>query len=351
MVKTKSGLKASTRHNFRQRHTTIKPTQAHRKLPKSIKEKRECMHEPTFKFFTRLPTELRLRIWHLAIPEARIIHLRVHTLTKTPYVGPLLPLGKIKGVSFTASLPPTNMPLEFRQLYPAYVYSDPQTDWHALHPDNAVSPLGPSLLYVCSESREVALQYYALEFGGMHWMDGNRQFKERWERYELGEKKIWVDFKRDVVFLEFIHIFNIQNFMQILSYFMKDGNGGSLGRIRRLGIGGAWPLGEGDRYSEIMRVLEEPSFASTFSTVEELLIWDACYIGETASATPGPDNRFGKKDVIEEVRQRLEENVRRSLGDKEEKGWWGKDRLIPVVRIMRDEDRIGMLLNRPTRKM
>ncbi|KAH6666101.1 hypothetical protein B0J14DRAFT_605312 [Halenospora varia] len=348
MVNMKSTPRAGTCRSLRQRHTTQQPSQAPLKPPKPTKEKRKYVRKPTFKFFPRLPTELRLKIWHLAIPDPRIINLHVHAPMKIEFPGFYIEQRCMKAISFTASLLPTTTPMKILRYgrisrpNPVHAYLEMQKEWRGLHPDKAVTPPGPSMLSVCSESREVALQYYDLEFGGVHWMDGNRQFKERWERYGLGEKTIWVDFRRDVVFLEVINIIRIQNLMQVLWHFVAARDEGGLGRIRRLGIGGRWGSQGAQWHNEIKAVVEQPKFGRTFGSVEELFVWDNCEVmWEGAEPRRGTVYEVSKKDLVErKVREDLE-------GMKKKKGWWDKDRPIPVVRVMRGEDRIGDVVRSP----
>ena len=65
-------------------------------------------------------------------------------------------------------------------------------------------PPAPVALFVCRESRELALKRYCLAFGGTkHWHCPSPAHRdlgdEDWERCRHGEKRIWVDFERDTL--------------------------------------------------------------------------------------------------------------------------------------------------------
>jgi len=63
---------------------------------------------------------------------------------------------------------------------------------------------GPVSLYVCSESRAIARRKYEFAFKGVDIGLPHGDARKDWERRKLGERGIWVDFERDVVFVDSI---------------------------------------------------------------------------------------------------------------------------------------------------
>lgn len=61
-------------------------------------------------------------------------------------------------------------------------------------------PTPPILLQICRDSRDLAMEHYQLAFGGRH-NSANQAFDQAYEESRLGQKKIWVDFTRDMIFI------------------------------------------------------------------------------------------------------------------------------------------------------
>ncbi|KAK7427091.1 hypothetical protein QQZ08_006360 [Neonectria magnoliae] len=80
-----------------------------------------------FRFFCKLPTELRLKIWNYNVPETRLVPIRC-------------------GSNWSCSLEPSQPGL-------------------SLHTGCVSSAIIPANLHVCAESRAEALKHYQLQFG------------------------------------------------------------------------------------------------------------------------------------------------------------------------------------------
>lgn len=61
-------------------------------------------------------------------------------------------------------------------------------------------PPGPIALQVCRQSRHFAKKHYELAFAGVNFIHGDDEFEKLWRRQNLSEKRIWVNFKLDVLF-------------------------------------------------------------------------------------------------------------------------------------------------------
>jgi hypothetical protein len=118
-------------------------------------------------------------------------------------------------------------------------------------------PPGPVQLHVCHESRRLALKRYQRAFGGAWlipsgrlnreiWEDKTRTAHQEWHRRKLWEKRIWVDFERDIIFVDTLR-------RRPLSWdrtrvdgdplvFMKKYAKEETSKIRRLAVGGRWVM-------------------------------------------------------------------------------------------------------------
>jgi hypothetical protein len=113
---------------------------------------------PTFQLFPYLPAELRLHVWSLAVPPARLLLLQLPMLPEEP--------------SWHQLLPRSLNPSWFRRRKPNY--GRPHTFTCHTPP--------PALLSVNFEARAVALKRYQLAFAPAG-----------------GQPKVYIDFERDVV--------------------------------------------------------------------------------------------------------------------------------------------------------
>ncbi|EPE31282.1 hypothetical protein GLAREA_12585 [Glarea lozoyensis ATCC 20868] len=157
-----------------------------------------------FHSFPRLPTEIRYQIWKMAI-QPRIlflnihVHVKPHPLAVPSFMEPtgyqprgLLP--KLFSVSYTYEN------LKDQQLVGDYVSDN--TFPRARDDDKL--PRAPAMLYVNRESRYLMQKNgYKLAFAGYYKSDSpHKKFLERWERLALGEARIWVNFSKDVIFVQ-----------------------------------------------------------------------------------------------------------------------------------------------------
>jgi len=139
--------------------------------------------------FSSLPPELRLYIWQLTF-EPQTISISIHSLyaerpTTTPLLGPCAYIVVKAKHGFETRHP---------KLQSLYFGEDPEA-W-------APAPPGPLALHVCRESRSIALGRYELAFGGKELYNGRKTpLTELWDEKQLPQSKVWVDFKRDTIFL------------------------------------------------------------------------------------------------------------------------------------------------------
>ncbi|KUJ09612.1 uncharacterized protein LY89DRAFT_274078 [Mollisia scopiformis] len=65
------------------------------------------------------------------------------------------------------------------------------------------APMAPVALYICRESRTMALARYALGFGAIqkHSDSPHRLGDSRWEEHGMIEKTTWVDWERDTIMI------------------------------------------------------------------------------------------------------------------------------------------------------
>lgn len=121
---------------------------------------------PAFDLFSKLPIELRLRIWDEARPAARIV-----------------------------------------KLIWSKKFHENQSGFSRTHNITSRARV-PNLLHTCSESREVALKWYQLSFG---WYGGHQAREDiatprNWAKDELfgfrGPAGIYFDWSRDFIYLQ-----------------------------------------------------------------------------------------------------------------------------------------------------
>lgn len=156
--------------------------------------------DPYYPSLYKLPSELREAIW-LETFEPRIIQLHSHnqyykTFDHWIHSDRNLRLEEHHTtVHFTATIiDGTKRP----------VFYSSESDWKEANSMFKKPPAGPVALYVCHQSRMLALERYEQAFGGV---GGNSLYFEmvdspvevEWRRRGLHEKKIWVDFDRDTI--------------------------------------------------------------------------------------------------------------------------------------------------------
>jgi len=191
--------------------------------------------KPGFAYFPRLPLEIRLIIWDLALPGPRILNLYVHVthkVVKNPRRTTCRPEPwTVTSVSFTHTILPFSTTIKCQRSHA-----------QRKHPRDAKLPRGPSALYTCSESREVAKRRYQLAFAGKlldksiegKWDRGGFGRKRLWLDH-FGEKRTWVDFETDVLFFCLVGGWAQrygQDPLAILNIFAAE----EMGKIQRLGF-------------------------------------------------------------------------------------------------------------------
>jgi hypothetical protein len=87
----------------------------------------------------------------------------------------------------------------------------------------------PVLLHVCRDSREFAMEHYQLSFGGSH-NSTNELFSTTFKKSRLGQKQIWIDFKRDTILIKH-HSPTLQSFIPTKSYLQIQNLAVVAGRI------------------------------------------------------------------------------------------------------------------------
>ncbi|KAF4627617.1 hypothetical protein G7Y89_g10537 [Cudoniella acicularis] len=221
------------------------------KIP-NLKPKRKYTRAPRFKFFSRLPAELRLKIWHYAIPD--------------------------------------------REAYS-----------HA------------NLLFLCVGAGRLGAVLSAII-----------PFIKRWKKFSLGEKKIWIDFERDVVFLDVWHRTGLEECLsrKLFQEFVPD----EVSRIKRLGFGGGWAVASGATRT-FMELIGQRGVFDGFTSLEEVYVWD-----DISTIPPPPSGNRHPFALSDKEPFRL--GLVKSLEILRSKGGWDAERPLPSVRIMRDLDRV-----------
>jgi hypothetical protein len=153
--------------------------------------------------------------------QPRVVYLHIHQRIESPHYdeeGFIDGFRKTVSLSFTAQVAILPLlPSELFREYANFVAPDPTTvdvdlgndaRYHeryanvlATRPWSVRSSRGPVALEVCSESREWAMKRYELAFAGTD-LGLDPKDKEEWDRKGFGEKRIWMDFERDVIFVD-----------------------------------------------------------------------------------------------------------------------------------------------------
>ncbi|KAF4634256.1 hypothetical protein G7Y89_g3839 [Cudoniella acicularis] len=269
---------------------------------------------PGFKKFEHLPTEIRRMIWDFSLPDPRVLNIHMHIEEKSFH--------RCVAYSFTASLLPTSGQLHL---------DDPFTEDQKHHVFEKV-PKGPTILAVCRESRDVALKRYQLAFGGGHLLPVRHLVKKKWERMQIFEKRIWIDFERDVVFLNMNGVFFESHLEQqrFTNYAGEDAK-----KIRRLGLGGVTTWASSGMITLFPQAYEISRGMRAFEGLEELLIYDnrVDERGELRNLSPGGipdpmmDGEFIRKRLVDEI----------GIAKCQDESWTTR---VPAVRIVQSSDSI-----------
>lgn len=280
---------------------------------KSYKPQTGRKPKPGFVHFPRLPLEIRLLIWDLALPGPRIVNLHIHITDKAVKrpashrlrcrPDPTI----LTSVSFTHTILPSSTAIKSRR-----------GQMLREHPRDAKVPRGPSELYTCSESREVAKRRYQLAFAGKlidssiegKWDRGGFGRKMLWLD-NFGEKRTWVDFKTDVLFLDLVDGWS-HRYEQHPLALLHDYATEEVSKIRRLGLG--------DRGNNSLSI---PTHIKSFGGLKLLYVWDDFEDAETPS-------RFEDKEAFQ---QRMLRVLRE--GKRQDKDWQGE---LPEVKVLRGAD-------------
>jgi hypothetical protein len=183
----------------------------------------------SFPFFTRLPSEIRRHIWFMTF-SPRVIQIMIHPDTGRGTRSELV------GFFFTATE-------DLVAIRPSYIAME--MTGSTFHPSPAWSrpyPPGPVALRVCRESREVALKHYERAFGPVNLKIGEEaKFSE--SAVGSGEKKIWVDFKRDLIAVLY-HDNRSPTYLSMKPnhplYLVTVYAKGEMKKIRRLAVSECW---------------------------------------------------------------------------------------------------------------
>ncbi|KAH8587452.1 hypothetical protein B0O99DRAFT_641700 [Bisporella sp. PMI_857] len=219
--------------------------------------------------FTALPQELRDEIWKQTL-EPRVITISVHLLNTKDPLGP-----NEDGVCFTASL---GYPNDLFKRTPV------KKTWASIAVVGKLSqPCIPVAAYVCRESRRVFLARYEAAFVCRREIYGtpySSKAYELWNKYHLGDNRIWIDFKRDIIVLnqadQLIKAGRGFRGLGVLRTYASE----EVRKIRRLAITGGWatiePSGEPWKHPSIRpecSLYREMMFQmDRFDNLEELII-------------------------------------------------------------------------------
>ncbi|TAQ85956.1 hypothetical protein B7494_g5723 [Chlorociboria aeruginascens] len=267
--------------------------------------------------FNNLPTELREYIWELTFTPRTIqvqIHVRPTSGNPLPsatlpcYAGQVL---KTACVVFTfhsglKETPPRYGAPTSRQAH--------NPGWYTRMKKPV--PHGPAALRVCYESRQVALRHYEQAFGGVKLQsDDDVAFTKAWKEGEYEDRKIWINFEIDEVFLDVerlrwslnSHLMRLRvKALWLLSRFARE----EVKKIRRLGITKIWEHGDnssvpGPMVSSRRKPRLDLDELREFEKVQELLVY---HIEPRFAKTPGSEEEL-ELDIIGALKRMKEEDL------------------------------------------
>jgi hypothetical protein len=164
--------------------------------------------------FSSLPTEIRQYIWGLTF-EPRILCIHINRRIAPKYRGKNGrgqqiddDTRKTLAISFTctALIPSSGEKVTPDDVFETRAEAIPQMTREVVKKMGITSPgptsLGPAQLYVCSESRAVAMKRYQLAFNGVDIDLKPGDVREDWYQRKLEQRGIWVDFDNDIIFVD-----------------------------------------------------------------------------------------------------------------------------------------------------
>ena len=103
-------------------------------------------------------------------------------------------------------------------------------------------PRGPVALEVCQESRAIALKSYELAFAGKNLVPEDEPFLKEWQEGRYGDKRMWVDFRNDVVLFWHADEQEVQagEPWKMRMDFIARHSSEEMAKIRRLALEGSW---------------------------------------------------------------------------------------------------------------
>jgi hypothetical protein len=257
--------------------------------------------------FSSLPLELRQKIWLLTL-QPRVLYLHIHQRLEPPRYdedGFIDGFRKIVSLSYTAQVATLSLlPSEAFSEYASFVAPDPTIldvdlgndgRYHeryanvlATRPFSIKNSRGPVALEVSSESREWAMRRYELAFAGTN-LGLEPKDREEWDRKGFGEKRIWVDFEQDIIFVD--AMWRVRKYSKCAPLnplgLLREYAPEESKKTHRLALGTSWASGIGG--SEIMKALHGSKVPKGengqslegrwewfwgFNNVEELLVND-----------------------------------------------------------------------------
>jgi hypothetical protein len=244
----------------------------------------------SFPNFSRLPFELRTKIWLMTF-KSRILRLEVETHQTSHGISTALP----KFPSVPSTTPSRSVAISFipqlgtRPSYPAaealpYPPDHPRDGVRRpgtldICPTiNRVVPSGPVALHVCHESRELAWKHYQLCFTGTNQALDDVLFCEQWNKGSFGVAKVWVNFKLDVVYPHSAYCYSHDSYpyahVDLFTHYAPE----ETMKIRRFDVESVWQtelMGRTDGtfagVSDLQKSLEES--VGQFSSLREILIY------------------------------------------------------------------------------
>jgi hypothetical protein len=272
-------------------------------------------------------------------------------------------------VSFDCTVANTYPSVEFAEQFKKHrprTWLDKWIARGAIHLFSRGSLRGPAALFVCHESRQLALQRYQPAFSSVtvevhnaffsppypgRWTIRKLEDTRRWKDRKFGKKQFWIDFERDIVVVDTMKRMGEDNpyylfvplhypLGMIRTFAAEDGQ-----KIKRLAIGGgrtpttgdmidAWCRGPLCHHSDTLMGRQVDigehnwEYLMGFQSLEELLL-DDTFEGDKFKVIP-KECFFLNSDYAKET-------ILTSLENSREQGpEWGAE--VPNLRILEEAD-------------